>query len=149
MPHAQNAVDLLKVGDEFITKGTLGSVIPQHPPAKGTSEGCSHDSSASPHSSPGLSGCLEAKPPDRQAFAKWSYHCAPEFPTIGSGNLSYNKICISSRRHTKAHTTGVVLHSTIPLSPASPPNKLFYFKPPPQYGGPKQRQTHQAEDILS
>lgn len=39
--------------------------------------------------------------------------------------------------HTKAHTTGVVLLVTIPLSPARPPNKLFYFKPPPQNGGPK------------
>lgn len=37
-------------------------------------------------------------------------------------------------QHTKAHTTGVVLLMTIPLSPASPPNKLFYFKTPPQNG---------------
>lgn len=38
-------------------------------------------------------------------------------------------------QHTKAHTTGVILLMTIPLSPASPPNKLLYFKTPPQNGG--------------
>lgn len=51
-------------------------------------------------------------------------------------------------RHTKAHSTGVVLRAIISLSPARPPNRLLYFKPPPRYGGPKRRRPCWAEDIL-